>query len=105
MGKKLKGTSDRPRLYIFRSNKHIYAQVIDDVKSKTLFAVSSMSADIRMSEASSGTCNTSRLVGKSIAEKCLRKGITKVVFDRGQRLYHGRVQTLAESAREAGMHF
>lgn len=105
MSKKLRGTSNRPRLYVFRSNKHIYAQIIDDIKSSTILSVSSMSPDIRMSETPSSTCNASRLVGKSIAEKCLRKGITKVIFDRGCRLYHGRVKILAESAREAGMHF
>lgn len=105
MAKKLKGTYDRPRLYIFRSNKHIYAQIIDDIKSSTILSVSSLSADIKASEISTGTCQVSRLVGKSLAEKCLSQGITKVVFDRGCRRYHGRIKTLAESAREAGILF
>lgn len=105
MSKKLKGTSDRPRLYVFRSNKHIYAQIIDDMQSSTILSVSSLSPEIKTSVKSSGTCEASRLVGKSLAEKCLSKGIKKVVFDRGCRLYHGRVKTLAESARESGILF
>jgi len=105
MNKKLKGTSDRPRLYIFRSNKHIYAQIIDDIKSSTILSVSSLSPEIKASEKSTGTCKASSLVGKSLAEKCLNQGIKKVVFDRGCRLYHGRIKTLAESAREAGIFF
>lgn len=105
MNKKLKGTSDRPRLYIFRSNKHIYAQIIDDVKSSTILSVSSLSPEIKASAISSGTCKASKLVGQSLAKKCLSQGIKKVVFDRGCRLYHGRIKTLAESARESGILF
>ena len=105
MSKKLKGTSDRPRLYIFRSNKHIYAQIINDMQSSTILSVSSLSPDIKAAEKSIGTCKVSKLVGQSLAEKCLNQGIKKVVFDRGSRLYHGRIKTLAESARSSGILF
>lgn len=105
MNKKLRGTSDRPRLYIFRSNKHIYAHIIDDIKSNIILSISSLSPQIRTAKISTGNCQASRLVGKSLAEKCLDQGIKKVVFDRGCRLYHGRIKILAESAREAGILF
>lgn len=105
MNNKLKGTSDRPRLYIFRSNKHIYAQIIDDIKSSTILSVSSLSPEIKALKIPTGTCKASQLVGQSLAEKCLSQGIKKVVFDRGCRLYHGRIRTLAESARESGILF
>nr|SCW23034.1 Ribosomal protein L18 [Nemalion sp. H.1444] len=105
MSKRIRGTSDRPRLYVFRSNKHIYAQVIDDSKSKTLVTASSLSKTIKSNYGSLATCKISRIVGKSIAKECLSKGISKIVFDRGHRLYHGRIQALAEAAREEGILF
>ncbi len=105
MSKKLKGTYDRPRLYIFRSNKHIYAQVIDDIDASIMLSVSSLSPEIRILKESSDNYNVSQIVGQIIAEKCLKKGIHKVVFDRGSKLYHGRIKILADSARQSGILF
>jgi large subunit ribosomal protein L18 len=105
MGKKIKGTLERPRLYIFRSNKHIYAQVIDDINAKILVTISSISPEIKTYIKSSATCEASKIVGRSIAEKCISKGIKKIVFDRGGKLYHGRVKALGQSVREAGINF
>jgi large subunit ribosomal protein L18 len=105
MSKKIRGTSERPRLYVFRSNKHIYAQVIDDMASKVLITTSSISAKVKALAKSSATCDTSKIVGQYIAKLCIDQGIHQVVFDRGGRLYHGRVKALAESAREAGINF
>lgn len=97
------GTSTRPRLSVFRSNKEIYAQVIDDVKGVSLAAASSRDKDI---SASKGTkTEIANLVGKAIAEKAQKIGIETVAFDRGGNLYHGRVKSLAEGAREAGLKF
>lgn len=94
------GTSQRPRMTVFRSNKQIYVQLIDDVNGSTL--VSASSKEIKQG----GTkCDVSVLVGKAIAEKATSKGIATVVFDRGGFLYHGRVKALAEAAREAGLKF
>jgi large subunit ribosomal protein L18 len=105
MSKKLRGTSERPRLYVFRSNKHIYAQIIDDTRSKTLITASSTSTEVKSQVQSSANCETSRMIGKSIAKSCINQGIYQVVFDRGNKLYHGRIKALAESAREAGINF
>lgn len=105
MAKKIIGTSDRPRLYIFRSNKHIYAHIIDDITSKTLLTVSSISPELKNMIEASATCEASKVVGKAIADKCIKEGITKVVFDRGKKVYHGRIKALAESARESGINF
>nr|QHO64122.1 ribosomal protein L18 [Lympha mucosa] len=105
MKKKLRGTGDRPRLYVFRSNKHIYAQIIDDNKGQTLVTTSSISPEIRSAQKHHSNCEISKKVGESIAKKCIAKGITKIIFDRGKKLYHGQIKVLAESAREAGMHF
>lgn len=100
--KKVSGTAERPRLCVFRSNNHIYAQVIDDVAQHTLAAAS----DFNVSKSTSGsTCEVSAEVGKLIAERAKEKGIAKVVFDRGGNLYHGRVKALADAAREAGLDF
>ena len=98
------GTSERPRLAVFRSNQHIYAQVIDDTQHHTLVAASSLEADIR-TQALGGNKASSQAVGALIAERALEKGITQVVFDRGGNLYHGRVAALADAAREAGLTF
>ncbi|MGF1488421.1 MAG: 50S ribosomal protein L18 [Prochloraceae cyanobacterium] len=102
---KVGGTPERPRLAIFRSNKHIYAQVIDDIAQHTLAAASTLETDVKSQISSGATCAASEAVGKLIAQRSLEKGIEKVVFDRGGNIYHGRVKALAEAAREAGLNF
>ena len=100
------GTTERPRLAVFRSNNHIYAQVIDDTQHHTLAAASTLEPTIKGALESAGdTCAASAHVGKAIAERAINKGISQVVFDRGGNLYHGRVKALAEAAREAGLQF
>jgi large subunit ribosomal protein L18 len=103
--RKVSGTSDRPRLAVFRSNQHIYAQVIDDVHQHTLVAASTVEPEIRDKLAAGSNCEASTQIGKLIAERSLAQGIQSVVFDRGGKLYHGRVKALAEAAREAGLEF
>jgi large subunit ribosomal protein L18 len=103
--RQVNGTPDRPRLCVFRSNNHIYAQVIDDVAQHTLAAASTVEADLKKQLESTASCEASTQVGKLVAERALAKGVTKVVFDRGGNLYHGRVKSLAEAAREAGLDF
>nr|AKE98899.1 50S ribosomal protein L6 [Bangia fuscopurpurea] len=103
--KKVHGTPDKPRLCVFRSNKHIYAQVIDDTKGVTLVAASSVNLSTQASITSGCNCDASRAVGKKLAEQSIKEGIKTVVFDRGGKLYHGRVKALAEAAKEAGMGF
>jgi large subunit ribosomal protein L18 len=100
---KVRGTTERPRLAVFRSLKHIYAQVIDDVHGRTL--VSASSAEKSSNLKSGGNLAGAKEIGKLVAGRAKEKGITKVVFDRGGYLYHGRVKALAESAREAGLEF
>ena len=95
----------RPRLSIFRSSKHIYAQVIDDETGRTLVSASSLEKPLREGLKSTGDQEAAKAVGKQVAEKALAKGIAAVVFDRGGHLYHGRVKALAEAAREAGLKF
>jgi large subunit ribosomal protein L18 len=102
---KVSGSSERPRLAVFRSNEHIYAQIIDDTKHHTLVAASTLEADLKSKLNSSSNCDASVEVGKLIAERSLSKGIKQVVFDRGGNLYHGRIKALAEAAREAGLNF
>jgi len=97
------GTEARPRLSVFRSNKEIYAQIIDDVTGKTISAASSRDKDIVA--AKGNKIETAALVGKSIGEKALKAGVSTISFDRGGYLYHGRVKSLAEGAREAGLKF
>lgn len=97
------GTAERPRLSVFRSNNEIYAQVIDDTKGVTLAAVSSR--DGALAKTKGNKTEVASEVGKAIAEKCKSAGIDKVAFDRGGNLYHGRVKSLAEGAREAGLKF
>ena len=96
---KISGTSERPRLSVFRSNKNIYAQIIDDLSGRTLVSVSSGKVEATTKVA------TSTEVGKELAQKALEMGITSVVFDRSGYLYHGRVKSLADGAREAGLKF
>ena len=102
---KVNGSSERPRLSVFRSNEHIYAQVIDDTKHQTLVAASTVEPALKTNLSSGANCSASAEVGKLIAVRLLEKGITKVVFDRGGNLYHGRIKALADAAREAGLDF
>ncbi|MFC7358128.1 50S ribosomal protein L18 [Jejudonia soesokkakensis] len=101
--KTISGTEQRPRLAVFRSNKEIYAQLIDDVNGKTITAASSRDKDIDASKANK--VEAAKLVGKAIAEKAQKAGVETVSFDRGGYLYHGRVKSLAEGAREGGLKF
>ena len=107
--KRIEGSSDRPRLAIFRSARHIYAQVIDDVQQRTLVSTSDVALASKKaapgSKAEGDKKARAKIVGVSIAKKCLEKGIDKVVFDRAGYKYHGRVSALADGAREAGLKF
>lgn len=103
--KKISGTSDCPRLCVYRSNAHIYAQVIDDVAGNTLVAASTVEKEIASQIAEMDKKGASKLVGKVVAERALAKGIKQVVFDRGGYIYTGRVAQLAEGAREGGLDF
>ena len=105
ISRRVRGNTDRPRLNVFRTSRHIYAQVIDDVAGRTVAAASTLSPEIRGQEKVKGKIEDAKRVGKLIAEKLLAKGITKVVFDRNGVLYHGRVEALAAAAREAGLQF
>lgn len=102
---KVDGFPERPRLAVFRSHEHIYAQVIDDTQHHTLVAASTVEPEVKSKLGSGSNCNASVEVGKLIAARLLEKGITKVVFDRGGNLYHGRIKALADAAREAGLDF
>ncbi|MFO7703155.1 MAG: 50S ribosomal protein L18 [Psychroflexus maritimus] len=95
----IKGTPERPRLNVFRSNKQIYAQIIDDINSVTLASASSLKVE------NGANIEGAKTVGKLVAEKAVKQGVKKVVFDRGGYLYHGRVKALADAAREAGLEF
>jgi len=99
--KKIKGTADRPRLSVFRSNKQIYAQLIDDINGITVVSMSTRVNDI----AKAPKVDMAREVGKALAAKAIQSGISAVIFDRGGYLYHGRVKALAEGAREGGLQF
>lgn len=101
--KTVSGTENRPRLAVFRSNKEIYAQLIDDINGKTITAASSRDKDIDASKVNKTAA--AKLVGKAIAEKAVKAGVESVTFDRGGYLYHGRVKSLAEGAREGGLKF
>ncbi len=101
--KRLEGTTERPRLSVFRSNKEIYAQIIDDQKGATIIAASSR--DKGLAGAKGNKTEQAKLVGAAIAKKATEAGVTAVVFDRGGYLYHGRVKALADAAREAGLKF
>lgn len=104
--KKVSGTPERPRLSVFRSLKHIYAQVIDDTTGRTIVAASSQETQKAAAEASSDTkTDVSAAVGKALAERALAAGVTRVVFDRGGCKYHGRVKALADGSREGGLQF
>jgi large subunit ribosomal protein L18 len=101
--KKVRGTSERPRLAIFRSVNHIYAQVIDDTTGHTLAAAGSLDTDLKGHEGTK--VEDAKAVGRVVAERALAAGVKQVVFDRGGYLYHGRIKALAEAAREAGLDF
>ena len=103
--KKVFGTAERPRLNVFRSLKHIYAQIIDDERGVTLISASTLSPELRGQLKTGGNVEAAAAVGRLVAQKALERGIKKVVFDRGGYLYHGRVKALAEAAREAGLEF
>ena len=105
MRKKIAGTPERPRLCVHRSSRHIRAQVVDDHTGRTIVAASSLDKDVRAALKGGGNVAASKVVGKAIAERARAKGVEKVVFDRGGYQYHGRVQALAEAAREAGLKF
>ena len=97
------GVTSRPRLTVFRSLKHIYAQIVDDLAGRTLAAVSTSQADIKIDNG--GNCAAAAVIGKKLAEKAKKVGITEVVFDRNGYAYHGRLKALAEAAREGGLKF
>lgn len=103
--KKVLGTSARPRVCVFRSNKHIYAQVISDDQGKTVAAVSTLSKDLAATVKDKKGVETAKQVGLALAQACKAKNITKVVFDRNGFLYHGRVKAVADGAREGGLEF
>jgi large subunit ribosomal protein L18 len=100
--RRVAGTQERPRLAVFRSLNHIYAQVIDDQQGHTIVAAASTEKDMR---GKGGNVEGAKLIGKAVAERAKTKGITRVVFDRGGYLYHGRVKALADAARQAGLEF
>jgi large subunit ribosomal protein L18 len=103
--KRVQGISERPRLCVFRSDKHIYAQIIDDVHGVTLVSASTLAPEFKQMEAVQGKVGAAQSVGRMIAGKAKNQGITKVVFDRNGYIYHGRIRALADSAREAGLEF
>lgn len=103
--KKIEGTSARPRLNIYRSSKHMYAQVIDDTQGVTLVTASTLDKEVSEKIGNGGNVEAARTIGALIASRAKAKGVDKVVFDRSGYLYHGRVQALADAAREAGLEF
>jgi large subunit ribosomal protein L18 len=103
--KKLRGTTERPRLTVFRSTAHIYAQVVDDTKGVTLVAASSTEKPADGKKVTGGNLAAAKEIGKRVAQRAKENGIGKVVFDRGGYIYHGRVKALADAAREAGLEF
>ena len=102
---KINGTSEKPRLSVFRSAKHIYAQVVDDVAGKTVAHASTLSREVRGEASEAKKLDAAKKVGEAIAKALLAKGISKVVFDRNGYLFHGRVRALADAARKAGLKF
>lgn len=101
--RRVTGTAERPRLNVFRSSKHIYAQLVDDVNGVTLAASSTIDKDLKIENG--GNVQAAKQVGETVAKRALDKGIETIVFDRGGYLYHGRIKALAEGAREAGLKF
>lgn len=103
--RRVRGTDERPRLSVFRSDRHIYVQVVTDQSQKTLLAVSTRTEELRTQLAKTGDVNAAKQVGLLAARRCQEKGITRVVFDRNGFLYHGRVRAVADGAREGGLQF
>ena len=103
--RRIQGTAERPRLTVFRSSKHIYAQLIDDVNGTTLAAASSVLGDVKTAVKYGGNIKGAQAVGKKLAEVAKEKGVLKAAFDRGHYKYHGRVKALADAAREGGLQF
>jgi large subunit ribosomal protein L18 len=103
--KKVVGTEIRPRLCVFRSTRHIYAQIIDDVKGQTLAAASTLEKTVKESSEMENKMNAATLVGKLLAERAIGKGVKQIVFDRNGFLYHGRVKAVSDGARESGLEF
>ncbi|MDX2265999.1 MAG: 50S ribosomal protein L18 [Hyphomicrobiales bacterium] len=101
----IRKVSDRPRLSVFRSSKHIYAQVIDDAKGHTIASASSLEKDVRSTLPKGADVTAAAEIGKLVAKRALEAGVTEVVFDRGGYVYHGRVKALADAAREGGLNF
>ena len=103
--KKVAGDSEKPRLCVFRSLKHIYAQLVDDSNGKTILTVSTLAKDLKGKMKNCDNKEAAALIGTNLAKKCLEKGIKKVVFDRSGYLYHGRIKALADAARKEGLQF
>jgi len=103
--KKVKGTGERPRLAVFKSASHIYAQLIDDVKAHTVVSVSTIDPAFRQKMSTTGNMAAAKLAGQILGERAREKGLEKLVFDRGGFIYHGRIRALAEAVREAGLKF
>ena len=103
--KRVRGTDDRPRLCVFRSARHIYAQVISDENGKTLVSASTLSEELRANGAKAKKIEVAKKVGELVAKRCLEQSIQQVIFDRNGFLYHGRIKALADAAREAGLKF
>nr|YP_009397494.1 ribosomal protein L18 [Dasyclonium flaccidum]ARW66680.1 ribosomal protein L18 [Dasyclonium flaccidum] len=102
---KIKGQLNRPRLYVFKSNKHIYANIIDDYNSKILTSYSTLSREIQNNKKQFANCETAKIVGKQIGNKLKQLGIKQIVFDRGSRIYHGQIKALADATRGEGINF
>ena len=103
--KKISGSKEKPRLCVFRSLKHIYAQVIDDEAGKTILTVSTLSKGVKDKGKLSNNLKTAEIIGGLVAKKCTEKGIKKVIFDRGGYFYHGKIKALADAARKEGLEF
>nr|YP_009093244.1 ribosomal protein L18 [Roundia cardiophora]AIR75917.1 ribosomal protein L18 [Roundia cardiophora] len=101
----MKGTVERPRLSVFRSNENIYAQIIDDITATTLVSCSTLDRDIKLNTKNGRTCEASRLMGQKLAKLSQKKNIKQIIFDRGPYLYHGRIKALADGARAGGLQF
>lgn len=99
------GTAEKPRLYIFKSNKNLYAQLIDDVNNKIIITSSTISPEIKQKRPIYRNCETAKMIGKNIGIKSKAKGLEHIVFDRGKNLYHGQIKSLAEAVREEGIYF
>lgn len=102
---RIKGTSERPRLSVYRSNENTYAQIIDDTTSQTLVSCSTLDRSIKIQIENGRSCEASRIMGEKLAERSLKQNITKIVFDKGPYLYHGRIKALADGARAGGLQF